>query len=181
MEIPNQPRPMTTHRIANTPRPLPARTKAIPKATSDIIRNPRHTHTERTARESGTEYLPSPMKANLDRIRPGLSSTDAHDRLDVGDPDLAVADLVRPGGLGHRVHDTGDRLVLDDDLHLHLRGEGHLVLGSPVDLGVALLAAVALDLRHGHALGSDVLERLTDRVELERLDYCCDQLHRASP
>ena len=47
--------------------------------------------------------------------------------------------------------------VLDHHLDLHLGQEVDHVLGAPVELGVALLPAEALDLGHGHALEADLL------------------------
>jgi hypothetical protein len=57
------------------------------------------------------------------------------------------------------------------------------VLGAAVQLGVALLAAEALDLGDGDALNADLevrLERLADVVELERLDDVAGDRARVS-
>jgi hypothetical protein len=51
-------------------------------------------------------------------------------------------------------------LVGHDDLDFHLGQEVHGVFAAAVDLGVALLAAEALDLGDGHAFDPDLGERL---------------------
>ena len=71
----------------------------------------------------------------------------------------------------------GSMLVGEHHLDLHLGQEVHDVLGAAVELGVALLAAEALGLDHGHALQADLLQRLLHLVELERLDDGFDLLH----
>ena len=81
------------------------------------------------------------------------------------------------GGLDDGVHDTGGVELADDDLDADLRHEVHLVLRPAVDLGVAPLAAEALDLAHGQTGDADQLEGVLDVVELERLDDRGDQLH----
>ena len=68
-------------------------------------------------------------------------------------------------------------VVGDGRLDLHLGQEVDDVLGAAVQLGVALLAAEALDLGHRDALHADGRERLAHFVELERFDDGCDQLH----
>src|SRR5207248_1675395 len=65
----------------------------------------------------------------------------------------------------------------DDDVQPHLGDEVDGVLRASVDLGVALLTAVAADLADGQALHTEGLQRLLDVVELERLDHRGDQLH----
>ena len=70
------------------------------------------------------------------------------------------------------------RLSSSDHLDFDLGQEVDHVLGASVQLGVPLLTAEALDLGHGHALQADLLQRLLDLVELERLDDRLDLLHR---
>ena len=60
----------------------------------------------------------------------------------------------------------------------HLRHQVDGVLRAPVDLGVALLPAVAAGLGHGDAVHAERLQRALHVVELERLDDCGDELHR---
>ena len=51
------------------------------------------------------------------------------------------------------------------------------VFGAAIDLGVAALAAVALDFGHGEAGNADLAERVAHVVELERLDDGDDEFH----
>jgi hypothetical protein len=74
------------------------------------------------------------------------------DLLDGGDEDLAVADLAGAGAaLTMASMHRSTVVVADHDLDLHLGQEVDDVLGAAVELGVALLAAEALDLGDGQA------------------------------
>ena len=64
-----------------------------------------------------------------------------------------------------RVDDPVDVVVVDDQLDPGLRHEVDRVLGAPVHLGVAALAAEALHLGDGHALDTGALEGVLDLVE----------------
>ena len=75
------------------------------------------------------------------------------------------------------VHDVARVGVVDEDLELHLGDEAHLVLGAAVDLGVAALATVPLDLADRHALDPEGLESGLDVVELEGLEDRGHQPH----
>jgi len=55
--------------------------------------------------------------------------------------------------------------------------EVHDIFGAAIDFGVALLAAIALDLGHRHAVDADGRERLADFVQLERFDNRDDEFH----
>jgi hypothetical protein len=66
-------------------------------------------------------------------------------------------------------------------LQFDLGEEVHLVLYSPVDLQVALLASEALHLHQGHALYPDVCEGFSYIVKLEVLDNRSDHLHDIAP
>jgi hypothetical protein len=59
--------------------------------------------------------------------------------------------------------------------------EIHGVFGAAIDLGVALLAAIALDLGDGDALDADRHQGVADIVEFERLDDGDDELHWIDP
>ena len=89
--------------------------------------------------------------AGSDRFLARLAGADADDLLDVGDEDLAVADLAGARGLDDRLDRALDQRVADDHLDLHLGQEVDDVLGAAIELGVALLAPEALDLGHGEA------------------------------
>ena len=82
---------------------------------------------------------------------------------EIEDEDLAVTDLAGAGGL----FDGFDHLV--EDLVsmasiFTLAGEVDDVLGAAVELGVALLAAEALDLGDGDALHADGRQRFAHFV-----------------
>ena len=79
-----------------------------------------------------------------ERIDAGFAGTDPDHVIGVGDPDLAVADLVGAGRLDDGVHHRDHRRVVDQDLNFDLGRKRHLVLGAPVDLGMTPLAAEAL-------------------------------------
>src|SRR5690606_15899191 len=96
---------------------------------------------------------------SLDGVGVPLAGADAHHRVDGRDPDLPVADLVAPGGPDDRVHAAIDEPVVEEDLELQLRDQVRLVLGAPVDLGVATLATRALDLGDGDAADADPGQR----------------------
>src|SRR3954447_13454579 len=115
-----------------------------------------------------------------DRVAATLSRADPDDGVDRGDPDLPVTDLAGAGGLDDGVDDLVREGVVGDDLHPDLRHEVDRVLGTAVDLGVALLAAVALDLAHRHPQHPDLLQGTLDVLEDERLDDRRDQLHLLS-
>src|SRR5690606_11640357 len=92
-------------------------------------------------------------------------------------PDLAVADLARLRGGDDRVgHGSGIGIV-DQDLKTRLGNQVHGVLGAAVDLGVALLAAVAGCLRDRDTLDPHCLDGGADLVDAVRLDDGGDQLH----
>ena len=57
--------------------------------------------------------------------------------------------------------------VVDGDLDLQLGQEVHGIFGAAVDFGMALLAAIAFDLGHGHAVDVERVQRLTHLFEPE--------------
>src|SRR3954453_8397110 len=116
-----------------------------------------------------------------ERVLPALPGADPDDLVDRRHPHLAVTDLPGGGRLHDGVHDAGGVELADDDLYPDLRHEVDLVLRTAVDLGVAALAAEALDLADGQTGDPDQLEGVLDVVELERLDDRGDQLHARTP
>src|SRR6185436_15857058 len=95
--------------------------------------------------EAGSRTVGGPgPRPSSDRVAAALSRADTDDAVDGGHPDLPVADLARAGGLDDGVDDLVREGVVGDDLHPDLRHEVDGVLRTAVDLGVALLAAVAL-------------------------------------
>src|SRR5438270_9417110 len=209
MATANQPAEMTSHRTAKVRWWFPSRMMATPMPNRLSRRNTRQTHGVRTDRESCTSHfsvlvaLPTnsrlagragagaPLRGvtrpvglramALDCIRSRLSRANPHDGVDGRDPDLPVTDLVGAGRLGDGVDDPRDGGVVDQHLDPDLRGEGDLVLGAAVHLGVSLLAAESLGLAYGQPLGAGGLEGLLDGIELERLDDGGYEHHQASP
>src|ERR1700730_3960839 len=113
----------------------------------------------------------------LERVAVGLAGADTQRMVDRGHEDLAVADL--PGA---RVRgDDGNRLVRkvrgDRDFDAQLGQKIHDIFGAAIDLGVALLAAIALDLGNRHAVHTDGRQRLADLVKLEGVDDRDDEFH----
>ena len=130
---------------------------------------------------TSVDFMMSPLASSRDRphkrVGVGLAGADAHRLIDRGDENLAVADLAGLGGaddgVDHLVDAVGRHRHLDPDLGQ----EVHRVFGAAVDFGVALLAAVAFDLGHGHAVHADRDQRVADFLELEWLDDGDDQFH----
>src|SRR5437870_4019272 len=111
---------------------------------------------------------------------PALAGPDPERVLERYDKHLAVANTAGPGGRGNQPDNFVRQAVRDDDLHLHFRQKVHRILVASIHLSVALLAAEAPDLGHGHADDARARERLLHVVELERLDDRLDFLHRLS-
>src|SRR3954469_5190112 len=118
---------------------------------------------------------------SLDRGLVPVAGPDPHDRVDRGDPDLAVPDTPGRRGLGDHVHDLLRVVRVEDDLDAHLGHQGDVVLRAAVDLGVALLPPVAADLTHCHPRDTERLEGDPDVLPLVRLDHRGDELHASAP
>lgn len=80
-----------------------------------------------------------------------FARADAADVLEIHDEDLPVADPARVRGGDDRFDRLVAEVVRDGDLELDLRQKVDDVLGPAIELGVALLAAEALDFRGGEA------------------------------
>src|SRR6266567_2353932 len=119
------------------------------------------------------------LSKGLNRSLARLAGADPDDLLDAGHEDLAVADLARARGLHDGLDRPLDQTVGEDNLDLGLGQKIDDVLGAAIKLGVAFLPAEALDLGYGQAGHADFGQRLTDFVELERLDDRFDLLHAA--
>ena len=111
--------------------------------------------------------------------RPAFAGADADGLLDGEDEDLAVADAAGARGGLDRLDDALDQIVLDHHLDLHLGQEVDDIFGAAIELGMALLAAEALDLGDGDPADPDLVERVLHVVELERLDDRFDLFHAA--
>src|ERR1019366_173734 len=114
---------------------------------------------------------------SLQRVAVGFAGPDAQRMIDRRHEYLAVADLsgARAGS------NDFDRLVGDirgdGDFDPQLRQEIHHIFGAAINLRMALLAAVTLDLGHRHAVDADGGQRLADLVKLEGFDNGDNELH----
>src|SRR5580765_3552740 len=107
--------------------------------------------------------------APSNRLVAPLAGSDPERLFERLDKDLPIANAPGSGRGGDERDDLVRKRIAYDDLDLDLRKE--------VD-GVALLAAEAADLAHGHADDARVRERCLHVVELEWLDDRFDLLHR---
>src|SRR5262249_30356044 len=122
----------------------------------------------------------SPDHPSSHRVVPEFARADPHEALEVDGPDLAVADLARPGGVGDEIDDLVGLARVDDDLDLYLGNELGLVLGAAEDLRLAALAPEALDLGDREAADTGGPQGLFDVLQLEGLDDGGDQVGHGS-
>src|SRR6266496_2638166 len=104
------------------------------------------------------------------RIVPAFIIADTNRLVHAGAEDLAVANLASLGSRDDRALDLVHRIVGDHHFNLDLRDEVHRILASAINLGVALLAPMAANLNHGHALDTNVVQRILHWFQLRRLD-----------
>src|SRR5947209_1586631 len=114
------------------------------------------------------------------RLVVGFAGADAHGPLQVHDEHLAVTDLAGVGGADDGLDHLFGQVGRDRDLDLDLGKEVHVIFRPAVDLGLPLLAAETLHLRHGQALYPQRSQCFAHVVQLERFDDGHDQLHSAS-
>src|ERR1700722_19807418 len=107
----------------------------------------------------------------------GFAGTYADGVVERHHEDLAVADFAGLGGADDGRGDLLDLVRSHCDFNLELGQEVHRVFGAAVDLGVPLLAPVALGLGDGQPVDSDAGKRVPDLVELEWLNYRHDEFH----
>src|SRR5262249_48358117 len=119
--------------------------------------------------------------ARSERFVTTLARTDADHLVHGQDEDLAVADPAGLGGLLYGLDDLRDLVVGNDDLELYLGEKIDHVLGSSIELGVALLAAETLHLGDRETLCTDRAQALLHLVELEWFDDRLDLLHDFPP
>src|SRR5579885_2284207 len=98
-----------------------------------------------------------------------------------GDENLPVADLPGPCSSRNGLDDAIRLLARHRDLHAQLGQEIHGIFGAAVDFRVPLLSPVAFYFRDRHTAYPESGERLSDFVELERLDDRDDELHNGAP
>src|SRR4051812_9661781 len=124
----------------------------------------------------GRPRIKSAVTASSDRIRPPVAGADADRLLDIEHEDLAIADTPRARCILDRLDRIVGEAVLDHHLDLYLGQEVDDIFGAAIKLGVALLAAEALDLRYGDSRHANVVQCILHVVELEGLDDRFDLL-----
>src|SRR5579862_9033663 len=123
--------------------------------------------------------LPTP--APLYRIRTGLPGPHPQRLLELEYPHLAVACLSRPSYVTYCFHHLLRNRVIHRELDLRLWQEVDAVLRAAIDLRMAMLSSVPVDLRDRHALDTDIRDCLAHLIDLERLDDSRNQLHASVP
>jgi hypothetical protein len=97
--------------------------------------------------------------------------------VDVGNEDLAIADLAGFGGTDDRADGSIDSIIGDDHFDFDLGQEIDGVFAAAIDFGVALLTAKPFDFTDRHSLDANVSEGVLNFFEFEGLDYGFDFLH----
>src|SRR5262245_47706191 len=115
----------------------------------------------------------------LEGVGPHLAGADPHHAIDLGDPELSVADLPRSRGLRDRVDHAVDVVVVHDDLDANLGHEVDLILRAAVHLGVPALATEPFDVARREAAHADAAQGVLDLFDPVRFHDRGDQLHRA--
>src|ERR1700736_5290838 len=119
------------------------------------------------------------LRCGLSKCRNvGLAGANAHGLVDVEHKYLPVPDLPSLRGRSDGLDGVVDQLARHRYLDLDLRQEGHCVFGPPIELAMAPLAPLSLDLGHCHSRDADRIESIADVLELKRLDDGNDDLHR---
>ena len=113
-----------------------------------------------------------------DRRFAALVSADTNHFFEWHYEDFAIADLARLGGFHDRLHGFASEVIGDRDLDFNFRQEIYGVFAAPIDLGVALLTAIAFDLGDRHALDADGTERFLHFIQFERFDNSGDEFHK---
>src|SRR4029453_15827335 len=124
-------------------------------------------HSTANAAPSGSFIL---IVVSSKRVVADLAGADAHGVIEWGYEDLAVADLVGARGFDDRVDDDIDPRIRHCGFELDLRHEVDDIFGAAVELGVAFLASVALDLGDRDAGDAGLRQRVANVVQLERPD-----------
>ena len=117
----------------------------------------------------------------LERVGVGFSGANANRLLQRQHEDLAIADLAGLGGVGNGLHRLIDLVGRYRYLDLELGQEADGLFGAAVDLGVALLAAVSLDFRHGQPLQAELHQGVPDLIQFVGFDDGHHDFHGEFP
>jgi len=120
----------------------------------------------------------SPWYSPLKRCRTRFTRTDTDNLLKIGDENFAITDLAGVGATGNRVYDLVNQVIIDTDFKFHLGQEIDHVLRTPIKFGMPLLAPKTFHLYNSQSLHADLSECLANVIELEGLDYRCNDFHK---
>src|SRR5690348_13021019 len=95
-----------------------------------------------------------------------LGITDANRFRDVKEEHLAIANSAASCAFHHRFNGGFSNPIREHCLQLDFGNEINRVFVSPVDLSMSLLASVATDFADRHALNADLVQCLTNGVQL---------------
>src|SRR5450631_2666708 len=137
--LPTPPRPM----------PQPVRKPRLPQVRGPT--GPRSPGLQGPTRELQSVFSWLSRSCALQSVFAGLAGADAHDLLERRHEHLAVSDLAGARSALDGLDDAVDDRIVDGGFDLHLGEEVDHVLRAAVKLGVALLAAEALDFGHRDA------------------------------
>src|SRR5262245_49199307 len=98
-------------------------------------------------------------RVSLESFFVAVAGADAHGLQHVKHENLAVADAAGGSGRLDSLDNAVRHAVGYGDFNFHFRHEVHGILGTAIDLGVALLAAKALGLSDRYPLDADGGER----------------------
>src|SRR5579859_657371 len=140
---------------------------------SSDISPPRLNYCSRAGRRCPGAFL----RALLERVAVGFAGPNPQGVINRRHENLAIADLSSAGARGDHLNRLLGDVGRDRDLDPQFREKIHHIFGAAIDFGVALLAAVTLDLGDGHAVHADGGQRLPDLVQLERFDNGDNELH----
>ena len=119
----------------------------------------------------------------LDRLGTAFTRADPDALVHRKHEDLAVTDLT-PFARAAAIDDRGDRgfdkVIVDRDLELHLAEQVYGYFMAAIGLGMAALAAKALNIEHREAEDLNLRERLFDTLEFVGLDDGNDELHSSA-
>jgi len=121
--------------------------------------------------------LPMRAKANSERVAVGFAGPYPQRVIDRRHEDLAVADLACARAFGDDVDRPVREVGGDRDFDSELGQEIHDIFGTAINFGMALLAAVTLDLGDRHAVDPDRRQRLAHLVKFEGFDNGNNELH----
>jgi len=117
------------------------------------------------------------VKTASERSLSGLARTDTDELFHLGHHNFAVADFACTGCGHHSLHDIFHNRIRHNDLDLELGQEAHVILGTPVNFGLAFLAAETFNFGNREPLNPEWRQCFTDVIEFEGFDDGGNKLH----